>query len=249
MFCHSSREKNGVRFWWHLGSNRACVHAEIYWWSKWCHAGVSCDDEGWTLKLAFPPIAIWLVFDNLGLWLPQRKAVASWENPPREIWLPDQRECQISFYDWTIRLNPWSKSMEWTRSDPWWVRGVSLDLRRLLLGRERCDTSIVREGIPVVVPMPEGNYNGVVKIERRTWKRPRWFARTRESAWLEIPKGIPHAGKGENSWDCGDDGLFGIGGDSIEDAIANAVRSVMRDRKRYGSPSPQSITDALSASR
>lgn len=245
MHWHYSREgKTGVRAWWHFG-DRACIHTEVNWWSSWCFAGVSCDDEGWTLKLALPPIAVWLIFDNCGLWLPQRKTLATWYEPPREIWLPDSRECDISFYDWTIRFHVWGKSMEWTRSDPWWVRGVSFDLRRFVLGRERCDTQIVKENIPVVIPMPEGVYRGTAKVERRTWKRPRWFARTQESVWLEIPGGgIPHAGKGENSWDCGDDGLCGIGGDTLEDAIANAVKSVLRDRRRYGMPSAEALKQA-----
>jgi DNA (cytosine-5)-methyltransferase 1 len=118
---------------------------------------------------------------------------------------------------------------EWRAVDPWWIRGVSIDLAL----------------VPCEVPMPEGKYPAVAKVERCTWKRPRWFGRTEIRAWLDIPKGIPHAGKGENSWDCGDDGLFGIGGASIDDAIENARRSVLRSRERYGNASDDTMREAL----
>jgi hypothetical protein len=56
----------------------------------------------------------------------------------------------------------------------------------------------------------------------------------RDGVKLDIPGGIPHNGKGENSWDCGDDGLWGCGGDTVEEAIGHAVSSVLRSRRRYG---------------
>ncbi len=247
MFYHASREgKHGVRAWWHFG-DRGCIHTEFYWWSHRCGLGVSSDDEGWTFHAALPPLAIWLVFDGCGLWLPKRLVDFNWETPPRQVLLPDSRQCDFSISDWTIRFVPWGRTMEWSSKDAWWVRGVRVDLKDLFFGRMRCDRAILEENIPVVIPMPEGVYQGVIRRERWTRKRSRWFGETQESVWLEIPKGIPHAGKGENSWDCGDDGLFGIGGDNVEDAIANAVRSVLRDRRRYGHASDGAIREALKA--
>ena len=101
--------------------------------------------------------------------------------------------------------------------------------------------------IPVVIPMPEGIYHGTAKIELATWKRPLWFAKTQISTSIDCPKGIPFAGKGENSWDCGDDGLFGWGaeGDVVEHAIAHGVEIVLTNRRRYGMPSDHAIQDAL----
>ena len=245
MFCHYSREgKTGVRAWWHFG-DRSVFRVEAYWWARFCHASISNDEEGWTIGFALPPLALYLTLHARWLWVPQRLVRFTWETPQRDVWLPEHRECRVSISDWTIHLNPWSKSMEWASADPWWVRGVSIDLKRVFLGRQRCDVETMRENIPIVVPMPEGNYHGTAKIKRYTWKRARWFAHTRESAEIDIPGGgIPHSGKGENSWDCGDDGLCGIGGDSIEDAIGNAVKSVLRDRRRYGMPSQAALNEA-----
>lgn len=84
--------------------------------------------------------------------------------------------------------------------------------------------------------MPEGCYPATVKIEERTWKRPRWFRKTRVDAYVDIPDGIPHEGKGTASWNCGEDGLFGCGceGDSIEKAVGHTVATVLDYRRRYG---------------
>lgn len=244
MHCHYSRDgKSGWRGWLHFG-DRSCFHGEVNWWTHFCHAYISSDDEGWTLSVALPPLAIWIVLDDPRLWLPTKVTRFSWETPPRDVRLPVGRECKLSIYNWTISITPWGKTMEWSKGDPWYVRGWSLNIPNLILGRQRCQTEIVRS-FPTQVPMPEGVYAAVAKVERRTWKRPRWFAHSRDSVWLTIPKGIPHAGKGENSWDCGDDGLFGIGGDSLENAIGNAVESVLRARRRYGHASQEAITEAL----
>lgn len=244
-FWHASREgKAGVRAWWHFG-HRSCFHLEANAWTHFCHLSIRATGEGWTLAAAVPPLAIWLCFDGFGLWHPQRKHIFTWDNN-REVWLPDQRESGISVSDWTIRLQPWSKSMEWCAADPWWVRGVSFDLKRLL-GRQQYTKEIVKDGIPIQIPMPEGCYRAVATFERCTWKRPLWFASTRLYTTVDVPKGIPFMGKGENSWDCGDDGLYGysVQGHDLDKAAAHGCESVLKSRRRYGMPSPQAITDAL----
>ncbi len=246
MFLHYSLEgKTGVRWWWHFG-NRCVFRVEFYWWSRHCHAHVDVDDDGWTWALALPPLAVYLSFDGFPAWKPRRKCIATWDNN-REFWLTDQRTCGVTIHDWSVWIKPWSKTMEWANADPWWVRGVTLNIPDLILGRSRCETEVLRDGIPVTIPMPEGIYSAFAKIERRTWKRPRWFAHSRVSTWIDIPKGIPFQGKGENSWDCGDDGLFGTGadGDSIPVAVTKVRESVLRSRRRYGAPSEKAIREAL----
>lgn len=242
MRTHHCREKHGVRWWLNL-SARKTVRVELNWWTNFCHAGISCNDEGWTLRLAFPPVAIWITLQGFPIWRPRRTAKIG----EVEYRLVDDRECEVNIHNWTLHIYPWRKSMEWNSRDPWWVQGISFDIKRFVLGREECTLEVLEEGIPVLIPMPEGNYHGTVKIEQRTWKRPRWFSTVRKSASLDIPKGIPHAGKGENSWDCGDDGLFGIGGSTVEEAIGNAVESVLRARRRYGMPSESAITKSVEA--
>lgn len=245
MRTHGCKERHGFRRWF-VFSDRRTIRIELSWWSTFCQVESRVDDEGWTFSIALPPIAVWIGLEGFGLWKPTRTIIAVWDNN-REVTVTDDRESGVEIHNWTIWVNPWRKQNQWCRSDPWWVRGLTFNIPDFFLGRSKCSVEIEREGIPIIVPMPEGNYQATAKIEHRTWKRPRWLSRSRTSAWLDIPKGIPHAGKGENSWDCGDDGLFGIGGVTIEDAIGNAVKYVLAARRRYGMPSEKAITDAVGA--
>jgi hypothetical protein len=53
---------------------------------------------------------------------------------------------------------------------------------------------------------------------------------------LDIERGVPTPGKGENSWDCGQDATYGLTcpASTVEEALASLRASVMRDRERYG---------------
>lgn len=162
------------------------------------------------------------------------------------------RQIGCYFHESAFRYQIWVGTMaSWSRRYPWcqWWRQGTIDFADLLLGRRSHHLEELKSGIPVVVPMPEGNYHGTAKIERRTWKRPRWFAFSRVSTTIDCPKGIPFAGKGENSWDCGDDGLFGWGaeGESIEKAIASGIESVLVSRRRNGMPSQAAIDSSVTA--
>lgn len=245
MFWHGSREKHGFRAWLHYGAkSRRVVSTEVNWWARFCHVGVECGDEGWLFSVALPPLAVWLRLD-IGLPVPRAKHVFHWDND-REVWLPDRREFKVAIHDWTVWLTPWGRWGEWRTSDPWWIRGVNLNVRDLVLGRA-CYSVEDLACVPVQISMPEGVYHGVATVRRQTWKRPRWFADTRLSTNIDVPKGIPFAGKGENSWDCGDDGLFGCGAEGgVENAVRHFREQVLQSRKRHGMPSEQAIQEALS---
>jgi hypothetical protein len=245
MFTHSSLEKHGIRWWWHLRSGKrpACIAVEFYWWSARFGVTVGTDDDGWNLSLRVPPLAIWISLEGIGLWRPMAKHIFTWDNN-REVWLPDRREFDVYIADWRVQFTPWGRWGEWRASDSWWIRGLSLDLRRVALGRHVYEAEELAL-VPCHVPMPEGSYPAVATVQRVTRGYTRWLKRTGQEVQLNIPKGIPFAGKGENSWDCDDDGLFGIGGDSIDGAIRNAQNAVSERRQRYGQASPETIQKAL----
>lgn len=106
-----------------------------------------------------------------------------------------------------------------------------------LLGRVQ-----YREGESLVyrlyVPMPEGGYHGQVTMRADSWKRPLWFRRTVRRAHVEMDEGqqIPIPGKGENSWDQGEDGIFGstFPCESFADVERHMIESAMRTRRRHG---------------
>lgn len=148
------------------------------------------------------------------------------------------RELDVYWMDGCLWIHhPFERDggMEWRSTDPWWRKAVCLHVVDWLIGRPKYSERRSQEFV-TYIPMPEGCYLATATPSRCEWRR-RWYWPTRvvDSVWLEIRGGgIPHSGKGENSWDCGDDGLCGIGGTSLEDAIANAVKSALLDRRRYG---------------
>lgn len=146
----------------------------------------------------------------------------------------EPRELSLSVHDGSVWIrHPWVRD-DWRRDDPWWRKQIVLDVVDWLRGRSRCTTT---KGQPfeTFVPMPEGSYRATATPETRVWRR-RWYwpLRRRESVYLHIQGGIPFSGKGESSWDCGDDGLCGISGETLERAIGNAVASALESRRRHG---------------
>lgn len=146
----------------------------------------------------------------------------------------EDRELSVSWHDGSLWLKLWCDD-EYHSRRPWHRNTVCLHVVQWFTGRPRCET-VEGEYVPCVVPMPEGAYRARAKPETRTWTYRFGVKRVRESWWLDVEDrgGIPFQGKGENSWDCGDDGLCGIGGDTLEKAIGNAVASALKSRRRYG---------------
>lgn len=114
-----------------------------------------------------------------------------------------------------------------------------------LLGKTHSETVDGESGM-TNVPLPEGNYpaSWVERVVTNTYVGWR-FGRLRDAMFgprthryvdLSIENGIPIEGKGENSWDCGMDGLFGCGGSSVADAVGSATAHVLKYRDRYGGP-------------
>ncbi len=113
--------------------------------------------------------------------------------------------------------------------------------RDLIMGRTDYKSEIV-ETYQTEVAMPEKTYPATVKIEKTTWTRRRWpfslYPRVRLSAQIEVEGGVPVPGKGENSWDCGEDAIFSTGSSTptVSAAVASLVTSALRTRERHGGP-------------
>lgn len=113
------------------------------------------------------------------------------------------------------------------------------------LGKQRSEKELLDFGV-CQIPMPEGVYPAEWKRERFVSRYVGRLGKLRDrlvgprigdpSYWISIPGGIPVQGKGENSWDCGMDGIFGTGGPTLETAIGNVVAAATRGRQRYGGP-------------
>lgn len=137
--------------------------------------------------------------------------------------------------DMSLRWQFGGSTMGWSSKTPKWKDG-SFSVTDFVLGERE-----YVEGEPdlykVQIPMPEGPYEATVELSNDTWKRSRWKPHVIRRARIDVPVGIPFPGKGENSWDCGEDACYGLTcpAATVEDAIAAMVRTVFRNRRKYGS--------------
>lgn len=149
------------------------------------------------------------------------------------------REVHLSYHDKAIWWTFLTPRGHWESRWPWW-KNFSLHLDDLLLGRRKYETQVLREE-QVLIPMPERSYRGTAKVLRQTWKRPRWFPLRDTCVQIDMDEGeqIPVPGKGENSWDCDEDAVFGGGypGSTISGGIGAMVASVLSTRRRHGGSS------------
>ncbi len=147
----------------------------------------------------------------------------------------DAREISISLHSGSLFWRFWTNPMSWTSDTPRWREG-SFNFADFFLGRTKCEHRDL-EARDVLIPMPERAYPASAKLQEWTWKRPRWFMRKVVRVEIEIPDGIPFPGKGESSWNCGDDATYSISTGpcrSIAEGVGILVGSVLRDRVKNG---------------
>lgn len=118
------------RCWLHLNSdyhNGRTIGFSWNLWTRFCMLGFDIEDDGLTIKCALPPVAFWLSFGPK-FWLLRKwpKRPLS-ENYPK-LMVIDERECGIAIHNGTIWIKPWVPQGSWTKSDPWWKRGVNFSI-------------------------------------------------------------------------------------------------------------------------
>jgi hypothetical protein len=146
---------------------------------------------------------------------------------------PEEREIDISLHDRLICWSIWREPGVSRRGDR---LNVVWSWDRWLFGSPELAKSVLDFGT-TVVPMPEGPYDAKWQVEEwtRTWPRFR-RPKTSKHGEISVDGGIYVPGKGENSWDCGDDAIFSVGcNEGTEQAlVAKYVESVYRSRLNYG---------------
>ena len=145
------------------------------------------------------------------------------------------REIGVSVFEGSVMIDLWNDPMEHRFKDPkWWH--IYLVPKDIILGHAKYSERILRTS-RVEVPMPEAVYPATVEMQEATWKRPRWPWPLRViRAEITPDKPIPLPGKGENSWDCGEDATHSMTccATNEQEAVAALVKSVLNDRYRHG---------------
>lgn len=186
-------------------------------------------------------------------WYFKRKCIATWEDN-REFYLTDGREYGFYVYDWAL-VWCWHKRInEGGGRTPWWL-GFYFRIDDFFLGRTEYMTHDIADVEKIGFKL--GGKDFVIDSIR--WYDATWFRRRIPLALygskmvrleLKIDKPPMRSGKGENSWDCGDDGIFGLTTQwnydrpnwSNRDEMAKLaaqeyVAEVLKDAKRYGGSS------------
>lgn len=210
-------------------------------WTHFCGFDFRYDNEdGFHWHIAFPPFSFWFSIGGMRKfrdWWSSRPWLKSWNEKfggfPDSHRYTDFDFISFSIFDWSLHWKFLKFDWGWSATMPKWMDGHWNILDKILGGSKYSKELISTHD--VIIPMPEGGYPAVVKIERCTWKRPRWFAKVIEDASIDIPWGIPHQGKGENSWDCGEDRLYGCGSrsTSLSKVIGDVVAAALRGREKY----------------
>lgn len=229
---HYRRETWTARAEWGVGRKSCRLALEF---------GTGDADRGITFSFAVPLLfSIWLELDSpwsgsvCRRWLPTRVSRVCGE----EVTFYDPRVISLRVFDWAIWWDLWMHPDEWKANEPWYRRENFRPID-FLFGRLDYSKEDISSGT-ALVPMPEGCYEATYKIEYCEWTRKRWpwfpLKKTRLCADIKVPGGIPVPGKGENSWDCGDNAVFGLSCSAQNrwEVIGQLVTSVMRSRIRYG---------------
>lgn len=152
---------------------------------------------------------------------------------------PGSRRTEITIHNSTVWWHVWCDDDGWVSGRPKW-RDSNFAPLDFFFGRQQHRVVSEEPARTVDVPMPEKSYRATITMQIEEWARPRLalFAKRIKRAHIEVPGGIPMPGKGENSYDCGDDATFGmtVPAFGVGDAVGKLVGSVLHDRHRRGGP-------------
>jgi len=119
-----------------------------------------------------------------------------------------------------------------------WPRKLTHWKRRMLGPPVTREKEIVKSVEEVTVWLPEGAYPGRVElwIEHVRFRFQPWRNRDDYLGTFYSEHWLPFPGKGENSWDCGDDGFkdLTINAVTVGQVVTGVVSKVIHQRERYG---------------
>lgn len=189
------------------------------------------DGDELAVSFAVPFLfAVWMVYEMPWSWARR---------------LSDHKETGVHWSHGTGYVNVWRHFNDfgrWRQITFWrneWIMGRNRVTRRRIVP---ADGSLV--GVVDVGWWDGDRYPVTLSVEEMVW-RNRFRKRRKVYVEMSVEKGQvapPFPGKGENSWDQGDDGLYGAGFDvtvegGVEEALKHFAEVVENYRMRYGNRS------------
>lgn len=244
------RLKEGPRYWrawWTRWSGEGDDVTEVggfsfegYFWRKGLGLGfyVSMEDE-WSVKAHVGLgrlVQVWVGAERWPLVRRLTKALLPVHGDGYSF--RDPRWWKVSLDDGLLSWNFWASDPMGgygPRGRPPRHREGMFNIKRWVYGSSRYSEEFLESGVIPVV-LPEGVYAANYRLVRRTdaWprlKRPKTMLR----GDIEIPGGVYVPGKGENSYDCGDDAKFSMScpASTAAELVGEFVKSVYATRLRY----------------
>lgn len=220
---------------------------EFCWeWSLWTRfwalqfdVGAGDSDDGLSLWVAFGLLSFHFTVEGI---LPRRFIEWGRQRALKTPYLGYEfmawpRSIGISFFEQTIWFEIWNGDFGWDRRQPKWMSFIFSPVDFLLGKRKYASKNLLASPALVDAPMPEATYPVEVMLTEDSWKRPRWpWPMVRRRADVKCLRPIPIPGKGENSWDCGEDAIYATGcaATTVDEALAALKDSVLKTRERYG---------------
>lgn len=153
----------------------------------------------------------------------------------------ESRVTEVAISDRTLRTKLWAKRNEWSKTDPWWMRGsFRVDPRDIILGEVRNSWEDVGDPVTGTVRMPEGDEHDV-QLTLQKWTTARSKHPFRKKIWWRVDwsskAGIPFRmrGRGDEVNSATVDVTFDAvrNGRWAPEACAAIAADVSRYRARY----------------
>lgn len=191
--------------------------------------GMSGMDEDWQISLGLGLFHLYFSVDGF-------RSIDSRYRKDKQGHYIDDMVTDIRFFDQGVWWQFWHSNSSWSNKTPRWRHGNWHPLDTLF-GSTKHSSRLIRQAT-VDIPMPERSYPATINLTEDTWKRPRaWWTSARiRRAIIDVEGGIPHPGKGENSYDCDEDATYSLTTQARDEAeaIGAMVETVMRSRRKYG---------------
>lgn len=219
------------RGWLHF-SDRASLNVEWVLWCKRLGARLSLGEDESAISVSVNAIlfSFYLTFEHWKLekWL-------SNATKRKDEQYGNGRSIGFHWTEDTLFVSIWEDPMEWRAVDPLWMHFTICPADIVFGRRKYAHKPLDHE--KRTLTMPEGGYPVEIELAEDSWKRPRWpWARKILRANIECAGGVPVPGKGENSWDQGQDAIYSLTCEakSFQDALSKLHASVMNSRERHG---------------
>ena len=220
MHYHSTREKEYIlyyRFWWTLWDSFQ-ISGDFNFFDKSFAVVIATGRRMFQIHIALPFIlSFWLTFGH----------------PHSDD--EDSLDTGIKIHNWALWWEFFRDPMGgWSSKTPRWRAG-SFHIDDFLFGKAVHSSEVLEER-EITVPMPEKAYAGIATRTMDRWKYPRWFTKELMRVEIEVKEGIPHEGKGENSYDCGPTATYSsmVPARSIPEAVGKMVGYSLATRVKYG---------------